>query len=439
LRVLLSGAGLALAARTPAQEPLRLTVSGAVARALSEGAAAAIATERVVESRAAAGLARSGLLPQVTGEVQQANESLNLATFGLSIPGQNPIVGPFNVFDAHVRVAARLIDLAAYRRYQAARQGIVVADVDRQRIDNEVAAAVATLYVALQRAEASIDAGRANVDLFTKLRDLADDQRRSGLGTRLDTTRAEVALARQRQALLVAENARETARLSLLHAIGADLSQPVMLTDRLAEDTAAPAPVEERLATARRLRPELRAIEEQLRQAELSVSAERAERVPSLAAQFQGGYNGNRLSDLAYTRSIAALLTVPVFNGGRFESAIAEAESRRRQLRIERVETDRQVEEDVRRALANYDNARNRAAVAAENVRLAGDELTFARDRFVNGISSSVEVDNAQTSYVAAQDDRIAALADEARARFDLLRATGEIRDLAAAPVPESR
>jgi outer membrane protein TolC len=129
---------------------------------------------------------------------------LNLKTFGFTLPGLPATVGPFNVFDAHVRVASRIIDVAAYRRWLAARQGIVVSEVERETTENEVAAAVATLYVSLLRAYASIDAIRANVDLSEKLFTLADDQRKAGIATRIDSTRAAVALARQRQQLIVA-------------------------------------------------------------------------------------------------------------------------------------------------------------------------------------------------------------------------------------------
>ncbi len=417
-------------AGTGAADTLRLSLRDAVSRALSDGTAARIAVERVGASRAQAGQARAALLPQVTGEVQDANEILNLKTFGLSVPGVPSLVGPFNVFDAHVTLASRVIDLAAYRRYQAARQGIAVADADRQRTENEVAAAVATLYVALLRAQASVLATQANVDLFTKLRDLAEDQRQAGVATRLDSTRAQVALSRQSQALLVDENRRDAARLALLHAIGAEQALDVELTDPLEEAAASAGTVEESLAAARRQRPELRAIEERVRAADLSIAASRAEKLPTLGAQFQGGYNGNHLGDLSWNRTIGATVSVPVFTGGRIPSAIAEAQSRRRELLLERTETERQVEEDVRRTLLNVRSAANRVRVALENVRLASDELDFARDRFANGVSSSIEVDNAQTSYAAAQADRIAALADQAQARFDLARATGGIRDL---------
>jgi outer membrane protein TolC len=58
------------------------------------------------------------------------------------------------------------------------------------------------------------------------------------------------------------------------------------------------------------------------------------------------------------------------------------------------------------------------------------------RDRFANGLSTSIEVDNAETSLSAAQNARIDALADEAQADVDLRKATGKIRDLVPAGKP---
>jgi outer membrane protein TolC len=167
-----------------------------------------------------------------------------------------------------------------------------------------------------------------------------------------------------------------------------------------------------------------------VREIELSLSADRAERLPSIGAQFQGGYNGNHIRDLDWNRTYGATLSIPIFTGGRTASRIAEDESRRREALIQEKDLERQVEEDVRQALLNSVSARSRATVAEEGERLARQELEFARDRFASGVASSIEVDNAQASLIAAQDDRIAALADEAQARFDLSRATGAIRDL---------
>ena len=414
---------------SPDAAVLRLTLRDAVSRALSEGTAARLAAERTERSRARADQARSGLLPQVDAEVQDSSEILNLKTFGLTLPGLPSIVGPFNVFDAHVRVAAKIVDVAAYRRWRAARQGIVVSDLERRQTENEVAAAVATLYVGVQRAEASIEASRANVDLSQRLFQLAEDQRKAGVATALDSTRAGVALARQRQLLIVAESRRDSARLALARAIGLDLGTSFVLTDPLRGAREALPSVESALALAKRQRPELAAASERLRQADLSLSAGRAERLPSVSAQFQGGYNGNHLRDLDWNRVVGATVSVPIFTGGRLASRIAEDESLKREAAIAEHDAERQVEQDIRQALLNLESARSRAAVAEENERLSRQELEFAQDRFTNGVASSIEVDNAQTSLVAAQDDRIAAFADEAQARYDLARATGGIRD----------
>jgi len=427
-------AGIFLAAGAAGGETVRLSLKEAVDRALSEGTAARIASEQIDRARYQARQAASAMLPQVGVEAGVVNQSVNLEAFGLTIPGFPTVIPPFTFFDAHAKIALDVIDLAAWKRWQAARTGVAVSQAERDRTVNEVAAAVATLYVALHSAESTVEAARANVDLFRKLRDLAVDQRQAGVATRLDSTRAEVALARQQQALFVAENRRETGRLALLHAIGSDQSAEVVLTDPLDDrNEAAPEP-EEALRTARENRAELKEIGERLRAEGFTVEAERAEHLPRLGMQYQGGYSGFHFDDLFWTRSVSALLSIPVFTGERTASRVAEARSRERELRLQEIETERQIEEEVRRALLNWANARNRVEVAVENEKLAREELEFARDRFAEGVSSSIEVDNAQNSLVAAQQDRIAALADSAQARFDLGRATGRIRGWIASP-----
>ena len=424
-------AAILLASSIAAGEELTLSISDAVGRALTEGTAARIAAENVETSTLQALQVRSTLLPTVTGQIQGGNESINLATLGFP-NGFNgtPVVGPFNLLVFQISAASQIVDIAARRRWKAAQQGTVVSEVERRRTENDVASAVATLYVLLQSAEASVQTAQANVTLFTRLRDLAEDQRRAGVATKVDSTRAEVALARQRQALLVAENQRNATRLALLHAIGADQSLAVRLADPLqASDEPAP-PVDAALETARRDRPELQEIAARLVAEDLTIAAEKAERLPTFSAQLQGAYSGDRANDLWWTRQVVGLVSVPIWTGGRISARIAEAQSRRRALDYEKTETERQVEEEVRRAILAYESARDRSRVAVENERLAEEELDLSRDRFENGVTSSIEVDNAQASLVTAQADRISAAADQQRARFDLWHATGRIREL---------
>ena len=64
------------------------------------------------------------LLPQADARLTRYNQSINLKTFGFSIAGQPPVVGPFNVTDANLTAAMQLFNLAALRHWQAVRQGV---------------------------------------------------------------------------------------------------------------------------------------------------------------------------------------------------------------------------------------------------------------------------------------------------------------------------
>ena len=427
--LLLLGAGSLLAARPAAPEaPLRkLTLADAVARALSDGAAAKLASIREEESRANALEAKSALLPRLEGSVQDLNEVLNLKTFGLTVPGFPSLVGPFNVFDAHLAAAYNVIDLGARRRYEAARKGIAISETERRRTDDDVAAAVATVYLAVRKAESQVDETQANVTLFERLSELAQHQLDAGVATKLDTTRARVQLSRRRQDLLVAQTERDIAKIVLLRAIGADLGERFALEEPASPEPAAPS-LEEALDQARSNRPEIAAAKERLEEAQLEFQAVRSEKYPKLVAQAQGGYNGNYLGDLSWNRVVGATISVPIFTGGQIGAREAQARARTRELEVRELDAERQVEEDVRRALLAYESAASRVTLAEETARLAADELDLARDRFANGVSSDVEVDNAQTALTSASDSRLAALADRAQAWFDLEHATGRIR-----------
>src|ERR1043166_738770 len=103
-------------------EPLRLTLPEAVRLALRSGTQAELA--RSAEERAAVARreAFSAMLPQVDARLLRYSQSINLATFGFEIPGQPPVVGPFNVTDAQLAAAMQIFNLAALRHVQALRQ-----------------------------------------------------------------------------------------------------------------------------------------------------------------------------------------------------------------------------------------------------------------------------------------------------------------------------
>lgn len=421
---------------TPAATPpdstppaaIRLTIGDAIAMALRSGTQSQLAESEEARAHIAQSQALQDLLPQTDARLLRYNQSINLATFGFAPPGVPPIVGPFNVTDAQIAAAMQLFNLAALRAYQSAGAGVQASRYDREQAENDIAAAVARLYVIVQRATAQARSREADVILFTRLAEVATDEFKAGTGTRLDVSQAHVQLARSRQALLVAQNDRQNAIYALLNAIGANLDSTAILADPIPQYQA-PPPAAAALATARAQRPELKAMAAHEQAAELAVRAQESRRLPSLGADFQGDLSGNYSSDLKWTRRIGAALQMPVFRAD-INVAIAEAKVALHDAQIQRAQRERDVEQDVRRSILSLENAEARVQVATENVKVAEEALTVAQDRRAAGYGSPVEVDRAQDTYREAHEDLIAAQADAAAAHFDVLHATGDIRSI---------
>src|SRR6185436_5000724 len=160
------------------------------------------------------------------------------------------VVGPFNTLDVRISVTQNVLDFASLRRMDALRSGIQVTEAENAATAEQVALQVASLYIAGQRAEATMEAAGANIDLAIALLKLSQDRESEGKGLAIDVTRARARLISDRQHLLAAELRRTRALLQLLSALGLRLDTELQLTDPLTFSPEAPVPLERALAIA---------------------------------------------------------------------------------------------------------------------------------------------------------------------------------------------
>ncbi|MEO8218480.1 MAG: TolC family protein [Acidobacteriota bacterium] len=408
-----------------AQQANILTLQDAVHMALSGGTDARRARLSETRARIAEKEGLESMFPQGDLRLVQTNESINLQTFGFSIPGQPPVVGPFNVTDAQVSAAVQLFNLAALRHYQALRKGTEASVAQLQRARNDVINAVARLYVLVERADAQSSSRQSEIDLFERLTRLSRDELQAGTGTRLDVAQADLQLARSRQALLVAKNDRQSALVALLTSIGADQSSEVTLVAPLPVPGTAPS-LEESLTRARNGRPELQAARLMEASAKLGVEAARDRQLPSLALDFAGDYSGNHPNELLWSRRVSGVVSMPIFRPDLRANA-ARARVTLEESQINREGVERGVEQQVRQASMSLENAQARMELAGGAATVAEQALQIAREKQESGYGSSVEVDRAEDSYRQAREDVIAARADAALAWYGLQYSTGTI------------
>jgi outer membrane protein TolC len=419
--------------------PLQLTLKRAVELALSPEGNAKIqmATEAVRQARARSAEARSALLPNVHGSISQEQAMRSLAELGLDtihlpfnvrIPS---IVGPYSVMDVRATAMQSVFNLSSVRRFQAARQGVGVAQSEGKFTEDQIAAQVAHAYLGALRARAELETVKANVALAEALLKQAQDQKNAGTGTGLDITRARVQLAAENQRHLIAANAFRRTNLQLLRAIGLSLDTEMDLVDKLTYVTVDTITMEKAKETALRSRSDFRSQMEREKAAQLNGSAAKLERLPSVVSFADYGTVGPGLTTtLLPTRTYGVSVEIPVFDGGRQDAHRAAAQSVAREESVRTNDLREEIELEIRLALDSLQSADEQIKVAEEGLGLAENELTQARRRYQAGISNNLEVTDAQTRLEHARDNQVLALYNYNVARFDLGQAMGTIRSL---------
>jgi outer membrane protein TolC len=117
---------------------------------------------------------------------------------------------------------------------------------------------------------------------------------------------------------------------------------------------------------------------------------------------------------------------VPIWQGGRTEGNIRQAEAAVAQRRAELQDLEGQIEAEVRRADLDVRAAASQVEVARQNLDVARQALDLTRQRFDAGVSDNVEVVQAQETLAAAELDLINGVFAHDLARLALARSTGQ-------------
>jgi outer membrane protein len=445
----LAAALVAIAGAADAQEPapslgqpIRLTLGGAARLAAQQSAAVHGAQQRVIEAQGRLTQSRAALLPDISANLLQSGRTFNTVTFGLDLPtapGQPPlfdpagqVAGPVNTLDLRGHVQTNIFDYGALQRVHTAQVGIGAARADVANAGDQAAVQAATAYLRVLHGVAQLRARVADSVLARELLSIAQSQLEAGVGVALDVTRAQSQLASIRAQLIAARNERDRARLELRRTLNLALDAPLELTDTLSGEVPDALAFDEAAATERALhdRPDLRAMDEQLRAAQQTVSAIRSERLPSVSAFGDNGVIGGNANRMLPTYTYGIQLSLPLFDGFRREGRIQEQQAMARELEVRRRDLEQQATVDVRGALLDLASARESVDASREQLRLAEQEVSQARDRFRAGVAGNADVVNAAFSLNASRSQYVDVLTALQSARVSLARAEGAVTQL---------
>jgi outer membrane protein TolC len=459
--VFCSAVQLAVAIPALAQQPavptdtLRLSLEDAVTTGLrvSDEIRLAVAQTDIAEAQVDA--ARSAMLPQL-----RVNSTFGRTFENARSAAVNPVFSQTNTYTVNANLSQTLFQ--GGRLLNTARAANALADATQLNAEEQRALFTVTIqraYLNALLAERIVELQETNLTLASSRLAQVMQFQAAGRAAQYDVLRAKVERANIEPVAIQARSDHDLALLELKRLLNIPLEQPLALTSSI-DPNAAQALVASYLDTAALpTRAALRSAELTARSRRFAVAAARAEFLPTITAFVQTGYgafpppgfgvptqrggfdpavcspgstvpargcqNGGWFED----RSLGIQFSWAVFDGLRAKSALEFAHATYRIADLELRQERERVAVDVARSRAELRRAKAVFEGRTETSTEAREAFRLATLRFSRGLSTQLEVSDAQLALLTAESSA-------ARATYDLYLATADLARALGRPIP---
>ena len=411
----------------------KLGLREAIQRGLAYNLGQTGATQALRQAQGQSKVSLSSLLPNFNGTINENVQTTDLRAegFRFNFPGFSipAVIGPFNYVDFRAHLSQSILDLTAINNYRAASDVAKANRYSAQDARELIVLAVGGAYLQTIAAKARMASEDAQLQSANAVFDQSKQQFDQGLIAKVDADRNEVQALTHQQRLLSLKNDLAKQKINLARMIGLPPNDQYDLSDEVPFAPAAPLTIEAALAQAFQERADLKAAEAQVRAAERAHAAARAERYPSLTANADYGAIGVNPSQLQTTYTAAASLKIPLWQGGRAEGDIQQADAALDQRRAEYEDLRGQIESEVRSSYLDLQAAASQVEVAQKNVDVNKEALELTRQKVEVGVIDNVTYVHAQEEVTNAEFDFINGVFAFNVAKLSLARAMGRAAD----------
>ncbi len=243
------------------------------------------------------------------------------------------------------------------------------------------------------------------------------------LKSELDLSFANVNLAEAKLLLLDVQNHKAEAFANLNTILGYEKQRTYLLMDESGAPMSAPPPnLDDLIASAFRQRPDLLSIGDQAQAAEKFRLAEHDLSRPTISTLAAVGDTPVRADPLAsWYGAVGVNVSIPVFNGFLFSARAQEADYRATELQQQVRDLRNRIARDVQVTWLQAGTAYQRLSVSDQLLKQANLALDLAQTRYNLGLSSIVELSQAQLQQTQAS-------IGSANARYDYLSTLSSLR-----------
>ncbi|MGC8525132.1 MAG: efflux transporter outer membrane subunit [Acidibrevibacterium sp.] len=352
-----------------------------------------------------------GIAPGTTGTSFGSLGSSAGGTAGTlgAIPVQGSTIPPFNLYQYGFDAAWEIDFWGQVRRQVEAAKAMVQATEDQRRDALvSIEAELARDYINLRGTQRTLAITEENLASANQSLDLTRQRASGGLTTDLDVANAE-AQADNIAAQLPPLRQQEA---ELINAISELLGrEPGALKAELAEAKPIPpvppsVPMGLPSELARR-RPDIRAAEASLHAATAQIGVAVADFFPNVSLTGSFGIAALNASQLGSLRSeqygVGPTVSLPIFRGGQLVSTLALRKQQQKEAALTYQKTVLQALHDVDNALTAYNTEQKREEELTKTVTAARRALDLARQRYVQGVATFLDVLTAQSVLLGAE------------------------------------
>ena len=435
-------------------DTLRLSLGDAVSIAMRQSDEVGISAAQVDVADALYGGARANLLPQLRLNTSYLHvyESARGQAVGTQFNQPNTYTGNLNLSQTLFQ-GGRLISAT-----RAADELRKAARFDEREQRSQLTLQVERAYLQVLFADRMAELQDRNLALASSRLTQVEQFERAGRAARYDVLRSRVERANIEPLAIQAHNDLELALLELKRLLNVPVEQPVALVTKV--DSASAAGLLAAIADTNVItdRASVRSAELNLAAKRLGVAVARADFYPTISVFYQSGYLAFPALGQGFPRSTGALTTdacpagsvagrvcqnggwfsdqqvginvsMPLFDGFRVKSNLDLAQAQTRLAEIQLRQQREAVSVDVARARAELRRSSAVFAARQQNSQEADEAFRLATLRFTRGLSTQLEVSDAQVALLTAQST-------EARATYDLFLASADLARALGRPIP---
>ncbi len=368
--------------------------------------------------------AQGGLMPRLSTTLTYTrNEFQNTGNLG----GNTVVFQPFSNQSLVASLQLPLDVFGIQRKIIDANRAIYLASkVSMQAQVNDTHFSVRQAFIALLRSKGALKVQEQALINSRERKQQADQLLAAKQIAAVDVLRLATQVAQNETDLIGARNAVMLAKNALNQAMSRTITSPV---DAI-EPTGTPSfdqTADAFYDAAKLVRPEARAFTDQITAANKLMKVAGAGLTPTVNL----GVNYNRVIDgLGFGQRAAQTagtltLSIPIFDGGITRAKVRQAEEDLETLKIQNEQFLLSVSAEVRSAVTNFDNSKKRMEASQRQLELATEVFRLSKIRRDAGEGTTLEIVDAQTQLVNAQNSEIQARYDLWLSYAQLQRAVG--------------